>query len=92
MIKYVNDNEFIKDTLSSLNETDRLNTLRKEREKLFPAFNIYCTMKNANCLPTTYATNDIEHEEILEWYSKILDLDEEAIFNIPKQVRYFLDA
>ena len=92
MIKYVNDNEFIEDTLSSLNETDRLNTLRKEREKLFPAFNIYCTMKNANCLPTTYATNDIEHEEILEWYAKILDLDEEAIFNIPKQVRYFLDA
>lgn len=92
MIKYVNDNEFIKDTLSSLNETDRLNTLRKEREKLFPAFNIYCTMKNANCLPTTYATNDIEHEEILEWYTQILDLNEEAIFNIPKQVRYFLDA
>lgn len=90
MIKYVNDNEFIKDTLSSLNETDRLNTLRKEREKLFPAFNIYCTMKNANCLPTTYATNDIEHKEILEWYVKILDLNEEAIFNIPKQVRYFL--
>lgn len=90
MIKYVNDNEFIKDTLSSLNETDRLNTLRKEREKLFPAFNIYCTMKNANCLPTTYATNDIEHEEILEWYTQILDLNEEAIFNIPKQVRYFL--
>lgn len=90
MIKYVNDNEFIKDTLSSLNETDRLNTLRKEREKLFPAFNIYCTMKNANCLPTTYATNDIEHQAILEWYVKILDLNEEAIFNIPKQVRYFL--
>ena len=92
MIKYVNDNEFIKDTLSSLNENDRLNTLRKEREKLFPAFNIYCTMKNANCLPTNYATNDIEHEEILEWYSKILDLDDEAIFNPPMQIRYFLDA
>lgn len=90
MIKYVNDNEFIKDTLSSLNETDRLNTLRKEREKLFPAFNIYCTMKNANCLPTTYATNNIEHQAILEWYTQILDLNEEAIFNIPKQVRYFL--
>ena len=90
MIKYTNDNEFIKDTLSSLNEEDRLNTLRKEREKLFPAFNIYCTMKNANCLPTTCATNDIEHEEILKWYVKILDLNEEAIFNIPKQVRYFL--
>ena len=90
MIKYVNDNEFIKDTLSSLNENDRLNTLRKEREKLFPAFNIYCTMKNANCLPTTYATNNVEHEEILKWYVKILDLNEEAIFNIPKQVRYFL--
>ena len=92
MIKYVNDNEFIKDTLSSLNETNRLNTLRREREKLFPAFNIYCTMKNANCLPTTYATNDIEHQEILEWYSKILDLDDEAIFNPPMQIRYFLDA
>ena len=92
MIKYVNDNEFIKDTLSSLNETDRLNTLRKEREKLFPAFNIYCTMKNANCLPTTYATNDIEHQAILEWYFKILDLDDGAIFNPPMQIRYFLDA
>lgn len=90
MIKYVNDNEFIKDTLSSLNETDRLNTLRKEREKLFTAFNIYCTMKNANCLPVTYATNDIEHEEILEWYSQILDLNEESIINSPMQIRYFL--
>ena len=90
MIKYVNDNEFIKDTLSSLNETDRLNTLRKEREKLFTAFNTYCTMKNSNCLPVTYATNNIEHEEILEWYSQILDLNEEAIFNPPTQIRYFL--
>lgn len=90
MIKYVNDNEFIKDTLSSLNETDRLNTLRKEREKLFPAFNIYCTMKNSNCLPVTYATNDTEHEEILEWYAQILDLNAEAIFNPPTQIRYFL--
>ena len=90
MIKYVNDNEFIKDTLSSLNEEDRLNTLRKEREKLFTAFNIYCTMKNANCLPTTYATNNVEHEEILEWYTQILDLNEEAIFNPPRQIRYFL--
>ncbi len=92
MIKYVNDNEFIKDTLSSLNETDRLNTLRKEREKLFPAFNIYCTIKNANCLPTTYATSDTEHEEILERYSQILDLNAQAIFNPPLQIRYFLDV
>lgn len=38
----------------------------------------------------SFATNDIEHKEILEWYVKILDLNEEAIFNIPKQVRYFL--
>ena len=90
MIKYVNDNAFIKDTLSSLNEEDRLNTLRKEREKLFPAFNIYCTMKNANCLPTAYATSDTEHQSILDWYVLILDLNEEAIFNPPMQIRYFL--
>ena len=57
---------------------------------LFTAFNIYCTMKNANCLPTTYATNDIEHEEILERYSQILDLNAQAIFNPPQQIRYFL--
>lgn len=87
MIKYVNDNEFIKDTLSSLNETDRLNTLRKEREKLFPAFNIYCTMESQNILPVTY--NDT-HQSVVEWYYKILDLDVKAIFNPPQIIRYFL--
>lgn len=90
MIKYVNDNEFIQSTIDTLNEEDRLDVLRKEREKLFPAFNIYCTMKNSNCLPVTYATNDTEHQAILDWYYLILDLNAEAIFNPPTQIRYFL--
>lgn len=87
MIKYVNDNEFIKDTLSSLNETDRLNTLRKEREKLFPAFNIYCVMQLQGILPNTQKET---HQSVIEWYQKILDLDAKAIFNPPQIIRYFL--
>lgn len=89
-IVYTNDKEFVKNSLSSMSEEDRLNTLRKEREKLFVGFNIYCTMHNSNCIPQTYSTSDNEHSMIIEWYTKILDLDEEAIFNPPKQVKYFL--
>ena len=87
MIKYVEDKKFIESTLSTLNDVDRANILRKEREKLFPAFNIYCAMDSQGILPKAYAQN---RTMIVDWYRKILDLDSEAIFNPPEEVRYFL--
>lgn len=89
-IIYTNDNDYLKSSLRSMRLDDKYETLRKEREKLFPAFNIYCAMKSQNCLPQTYATSNIEHQQILNWYYDILDLNENAIFNPPTQIKYFI--
>lgn len=60
--------------------------LRHKRAKLFKAFDIYKTNVSYKLLSETKN----RHGEIVEWYQKALDLDEEAILNYPEELNQYL--
>lgn len=60
--------------------------LRNKREPLLKAFDIYKT----NVSYGVYNETIIEHNQIIAWYNAILNLDEEAINNVPNQIARFM--
>lgn len=60
--------------------------LRKKREKVFKAFDIYKQNVNYGIL----TESNEQHEAITLWYRKCLDLDYEAINNIPVEIEVYL--
>lgn len=60
--------------------------LRSKREPILKAFDIYKT----NVSYGVYNESIIEHNQIIVWYNAILDLDEEAINNVPEQIARFM--
>ena len=60
--------------------------LRKKREKVFVAFDIYKQNVSYGLISETQK----EHETITEWYLKCLNLDKEALDNVPNSVKRFL--
>lgn len=61
--------------------------LREKRNKVFKAFDIYKQNVNYGILTETKA----KHNEILEWYQNCLDLNNEAINNVPDEIKPFLE-
>lgn len=59
--------------------------LRLDRAKIFKAFDIY----KQNIAYGIDQETDEKHNSIIEWYQKCLDLDEEAIHNIPNEIRKY---
>ena len=60
--------------------------LRKQRERLLKAFDIYKT----NVKYGIEQESEEQHTEIVVWYQKCLDLDYEAINNPPVEVVRYL--
>lgn len=61
--------------------------LREKRNKVFKAFDIYKQNVSYGLVTETKA----KHNEITEWYQSCLDLDPEAINNIPDEIKPFLE-
>ena len=58
--------------------------LRSHRDSLFAAFDIYKTN-------VFYGIeNDSDRQLIIEWYQRVLDLDEDAINNPPQKIARYL--
>lgn len=71
----------------TLNESVlKAKVLRVKREKLLEAFDIYKSNVNYGAITET----EQEHEAIISWYHRILDLDEDAIDNVPEKVAQYL--
>ena len=62
------------------------NELRQVRANLFKAFDIYKSNVEYGVLTET----EQKHNEIVEWYSKCLELDENAIENYPSELEKYL--
>lgn len=59
--------------------------LRAKRNVAFKAFDIYKENVNYGLVSETQE----EHTAIVEWYNKCLELDAEAINNVPPQIERF---
>ena len=64
-----------------------LNSLRKKREPLLKAFDVYKANVNYGIVSET----EEQKANILEWYSKVLALDETALNNVPSAVSKYKD-
>ena len=60
--------------------------LRKQRARLFKAFDIYKENINYGLINETQET----HDELVIWYQKCLDLDYNAINNVPNVLERYL--
>lgn len=82
--KYVNG-AFEYEKIEHIETTEeREARLRAMREPLLKAFDIY----KSN---VAYGIeNDTNRDDILDWYSKALALDENALTNPPRQIKYYL--
>lgn len=60
--------------------------IRQLREPLLIAFDIYKT----NIVYGIATETEEQHQKILTWYNKLLDKEEEALQNIPEEIKYFL--
>lgn len=78
-----NENFYIDEELV---KEDELNQLRKKREPLLKAFDIYKT----NLIVGAISLSDEEKQQVIDWYNLILDLNEEAINNPPDVVSKYL--
>ena len=67
-------------------ENSKLGELRAKREPLLKAFDVYKT----NVFYGIENETNEEHSEIVAWYNAILDLDEEAIDNVPTRIAKYL--
>ena len=74
--------------MSLINKTSEeyLNLLRKKREPLLKAFDVY----KANVSYGIVSETEEQKATILEWYSKVLALDESALNNVPREVEKYL--
>lgn len=78
------DGKFVKD--GNLIKEHGLNLLRDKRTTLLSAFDIY----KSNLIVGILNPTEEEKEEILNWYNRILDLDEDAINNVPSLISKYL--
>lgn len=60
--------------------------LRNKRAKLFKAFDIYKENVNYGLIAEAQET----HDRLVAWYQKCLDLDYEAINNVPSELERYL--
>ena len=60
--------------------------LRKKREKLLKAFDIY----KSNIMYGIDFETELEHLNVVSWYSLLLDLEEDAFINIPAKIARYL--
>lgn len=72
--------------LINKNTNEYKNLLRAKRKPLLEAFDIHKTNVNYGICPE----NEEQRALILEWYYKLLELDEEAINNVPEHIKRFL--
>ena len=75
--------------MNLINKTSEeyLNCLRKKREPLLKAFDVYKANVNYGIVSET----EEQKTTILEWYSKVLNLDETALNNVPSAVSKYKD-
>lgn len=64
----------------------KLEELRAKREPILVAFDKYKT----NVIYGIEEENTEEKIAVLEWYKKALNLDEDAIENVPDKIKYYL--
>lgn len=60
--------------------------LRKQRVLIFKAFDIYKTNVEYGIIEETQE----QHDDIISWYQKCLDLDYNAINNVPECIKRYL--
>ena len=60
--------------------------LRVKRKRLFKAFDIYKQNVAYGLIPESQE----RHQELVNWYSKALDLNYDAISNPPQEVKKYL--
>ena len=61
--------------------------LREKRSKVFKAFDIYKQNVNYGIIEESQE----QHETVLQWYRNCLDLNSEAINNIPDEIKPFCE-
>ena len=74
------------DKLLNKNTEEYRNHLRQKREALLQAFDIHKT----NVFYGICVETETERTQILDWYYRLLDLDENAINNVPDHIRRHL--
>lgn len=67
-------------------ESIKKDNLRAKREPILVAFDKYKT----NVIYGIEEENTEEKIAVLEWYKKALNLDEDAIENVPDKIKYYL--
>lgn len=65
---------------------ERLNLFRTVRKDLLKAFDIY----KSNLSFGIEIQSELEITEVKNWYKKLLDLESEAFFTVPCQVKKYL--
>ncbi len=68
------------------NKNAQLKFLRSQRVKLLKAFDVY----KSNALYGIELETEQEKKQIVEWYNKILELDEASIYEIPQKIKRYL--
>jgi ABC-type Fe3+-hydroxamate transport system substrate-binding protein len=74
------------DDLQYIGPVYRDAAIRQLREPLLTAFDKYKT----NIVYGIKVENEEQHQKILNWYQQLLDKEEEALQNIPEEIKYFL--
>jgi hypothetical protein len=74
----MNENYGVFGNIENYNRALRVNILR--------AFDVY----KINVQYGIELENEQEHNDILLWYNRILDLNEESIINIPNKIKKYL--
>ena len=59
---------------------------RQLRKPLLEAFDIY----KSNIAYGVCNESEAEHAEVMEWYKRLLDLDEVALTNVPQNVKQYI--
>ena len=70
------------DTVGGLPDDKRASVLRSMRKPLLAAFDIY----KGNIRYGLQSETEAEHDSIVKWYTDILDLNPDAINNVPAGV------
>lgn len=71
--------------IGALQEQEKKQELRKKRTSLLQAFDSYKSAVNYGIRIETAA----QKTEILDWYQRVLDLDESAFENVPTAIQYY---
>ena len=84
-LRYDEDQHYVYEDVEE-KETFAKELLRGKRKSLLTAFDTYRTNVQYGDVKETYE----QKENLLNWYQRILDLDEEAIDNPPEEITYYL--